>query len=129
MIKINNRQKPFYAILHNLIVATYYAFQLALLYSACHNALDYGVSQMRERVILVGVFKSFKQKFHFPKPTKMHFSISLYLILLLPFAKSDPINFIPNVKQGINRGFYAFREIGWEIHIFIAAHSFVFFNF
>ncbi len=129
MIKINNRQKPFYAILHNLIVTTYYAFQLALLYSAYHNALDYGVPQMRERVILVGALKSFKQKFHFPKPTKMHFSINLYLSLLLPFAKSDPINFIPNVKQGINRGFYAFREIGWEIHIFIAAHPFVFFNF
>ncbi|ADU84480.1 hypothetical protein HPSA_02335 [Helicobacter pylori SouthAfrica7] len=38
---------------------------------------------MRERVILVGVFKSFKQKFHFPKTTKMHFSISLYLSLFI----------------------------------------------
>ncbi|WP_201415690.1 hypothetical protein [Helicobacter pylori] len=31
------------------------------------------VPQMRERVILVGVLKSFKQKFHFPKPIKTHF--------------------------------------------------------
>ncbi|AGT73754.1 C-5 cytosine-specific DNA methylase family protein [Helicobacter pylori SouthAfrica20] len=58
---------------------------MALLYSACHNALDYGVPQMRERVILVGVLKSFKQKFYFPKPTKMHFLISLYLSLFIAF--------------------------------------------
>ncbi|EQL53067.1 hypothetical protein N404_08410 [Helicobacter pylori FD506] len=31
------------------------------------------VPQMRERVILVGALKSFKQKFHSPKPIKTHF--------------------------------------------------------
>ncbi|EJB94069.1 hypothetical protein HPHPH21_0529 [Helicobacter pylori Hp H-21] len=31
------------------------------------------VPQIRERVILVGVLKSFKQKFYFPKPIKTHF--------------------------------------------------------
>ncbi|MGL2469459.1 hypothetical protein [Helicobacter pylori] len=31
------------------------------------------VSQIRGRVILVGVLKSFKQKSHSPKPIKTHF--------------------------------------------------------
>ncbi|WQZ39471.1 hypothetical protein E5P91_02380 [Helicobacter pylori] len=31
------------------------------------------VPQMRERVILVGTIKSFKQKSHSPKPIKTHF--------------------------------------------------------
>ncbi|WQR66989.1 hypothetical protein KVD64_02240 [Helicobacter pylori] len=31
------------------------------------------VSQMREKLFLVGVLKSFKQKFHSPKSIKTHF--------------------------------------------------------
>ncbi|EJC10373.1 hypothetical protein HPHPP13_0596 [Helicobacter pylori Hp P-13] len=34
---------------------------------------------MRERVILVGVLKRFKQKFYFPKPIKTHLSQSTYI--------------------------------------------------
>ncbi|GAA7934166.1 hypothetical protein JP0533_14390 [Helicobacter pylori] len=46
-----------------------------ILEHAILNALDYGVPQIRERVFLVGALKSFKQKFHFPKPIKTHFSL------------------------------------------------------
>ncbi|EMH19782.1 hypothetical protein HMPREF1415_00607 [Helicobacter pylori GAM254Ai] len=35
--------------------------------------------QVRERVILVGVLKSFKQKFYFPKPIKTHLSQPTYI--------------------------------------------------
>ncbi|RVZ60344.1 DNA cytosine methyltransferase [Helicobacter pylori] len=51
-----------------------------ILEHAILNALDYGVPQMRERVILVGAFKRFKQKFYFPKPIKTHFCNQLILI-------------------------------------------------
>ncbi|QDY63569.1 DNA (cytosine-5-)-methyltransferase [Helicobacter pylori] len=44
-----------------------------ILEHAILNALDYGVPQIRERVILVGTLKRFKQKFHSPKPIKTHF--------------------------------------------------------
>ncbi|EMJ39224.1 hypothetical protein HMPREF1433_01475 [Helicobacter pylori GAMchJs117Ai] len=36
--------------------------------------------QVRERVILVGALKSFKQKFYFPKPIKTHFCNQFVLI-------------------------------------------------
>ncbi|EJB70430.1 cytosine-specific methyltransferase [Helicobacter pylori Hp A-6] len=45
-----------------------------ILEHAILNALDYGVPQIRERVILVGVLKSFEQKFYFPKPINAFFS-------------------------------------------------------
>ncbi len=61
-----------------------------ILEHAILNALDYGVPQMRERVILVGVLKSFKQKFYFPKPTKMHFSLK------------DALGDLPPIQSGEN---------------------------
>ncbi len=37
------------------------------------------VPQMREKLFLVGVLKSFKQKFYFPKPIKTHLSQPTYI--------------------------------------------------
>ncbi|GAA9929852.1 DNA cytosine methyltransferase [Helicobacter pylori] len=61
-----------------------------ILEHAILNALDYGVPQIRERVILVGALKSFKQKFHFPKPIKTHFSLK------------DALGDLPPIQSGEN---------------------------
>ncbi|RVY16091.1 DNA cytosine methyltransferase [Helicobacter pylori] len=61
-----------------------------ILEHAILNALDYGVPQIRERVILVGALKSFKQKFYFPKPIKTHFSLK------------DALGDLPPIQSGEN---------------------------
>ncbi|EJC04205.1 hypothetical protein HPHPP4D_0718 [Helicobacter pylori Hp P-4d] len=38
---------------------------------------------MREKLFLVGVLKSFKQKFYFPKPIKTHLSQPTYILICL----------------------------------------------
>lgn len=69
------------------------------------NAAEFGVPQIRERVIIVGIKNSYKSKFKFPTPT--HYNPSQTNLFgydnLLPFVSiKDALDDLPSIKSGEN---------------------------